>query len=286
MPLHISRERRANFLQTTKRYVETIDRELEAFSDTLGAPGKSSVLPNLRSLTNDIESNSVPLKEYQISYLAAKILVLIQENDIQLARQFLALLKTRIRDLEQGKKEREVKPAVPANETERLAAVHALRQLDTKPEPRFDIITKIAIKMFHVPISTLTLVDKNREWHKSCQGVMRREGARDISFCGHAILSTRPLIIPDAKKDIRFAHNPMVVGKPYIRFYAGIPLLSTTGLVLGTLCLKDRKPRTLRKEELEQLIGLRRLGRTHAECERTESRAHGHSEKSGEIIPP
>lgn len=113
---------------------------------------------------------------------------------------------------------------VPENEAQRLKSLYNLRILDTPPEARFDAITKLALSLFKVPISTITLVDSEREWFKSCQGLTAKEGKRAISFCGHALLADNFFIIPDARRDSRFAKNPMVLGKPYIRFYAAVPL--------------------------------------------------------------
>jgi len=115
-------------------------------------------------------------------------------------------------------------PAIPDNETQRLAALHALDVLDTPPEERFDRITRIAARLMDVPICLVTLVDANRQWFKSCIGLDASETPRDISFCGHAILAPEALVIPDAAADPRFADNPLVAGEPRIRFYAGEPL--------------------------------------------------------------
>src|SRR3989344_1945858 len=109
---------------------------------------------------------------------------------------------------------------ISKNEPRRIASLYALNLLDTKPEERFDRLTSVATKIFHVPISTLTLIDVNREWFKSCQGLSKTEGDRAISFCGHALVEDEMLIVPDTTKDERFYDNPMVVGEPYIRFYA------------------------------------------------------------------
>lgn len=143
--------------------------------------------------------------------------------------------------------------AIPKDETERLASLKKLNILDTPPEERFDRITRLAISLFNVPISTITLVDSQREWFKSCQGLPIREGERAISFCGHAMLAPDSFIIPDAKKDPRFAQNPMVIGKPFIRFYAAIPLKAADGQRVGAFCLKDYKPRKLTFEQIEML---------------------------------
>lgn len=132
---------------------------------------------------------------------------------------------------------------IPGNEKERLTALKDLEILDTAPEERFDRITQIAQRLFNVPICTLSLIDSHREWFKSCQGLDDSEGLRAISFCGHAILEKNIFVIPDALDDQRFFDNPIVAGKPYIRFYAGQPICSANGHRVGTLCIKDTKPR-------------------------------------------
>ncbi len=143
--------------------------------------------------------------------------------------------------------------SIPKDEKERLVSLKRLNILDTPPEERFDRITRLAVSLFNVPISTVTLVDSHREWFKSCQGLPVKEGERAISFCGHAMLAEDSFIIPDAKKDPRFAKNPMVIGKPYIRFYAAIPLKAADGKRVGAFCLKDYKHRQLNQEQVEML---------------------------------
>lgn len=142
---------------------------------------------------------------------------------------------------------------VPAGEKERLISLRGLKILDTPPEERFDRITKLALSLFKVPISTITLVDSQKEWFKSCQGLDAREGKRSISFCGHAMLAESSFVVPDAKKDPRFAGNPMVSGKPFIRFYAAIPLRAVDGRRIGAFCIKDYKPRKFDFEKIEWL---------------------------------
>ena len=145
---------------------------------------------------------------------------------------------------------------IPKNEKERLISLHKLGLLNTKPEERFDRITRIATKVFNVPISTLTLVDEKREWFKSVCGLDQKEGDRAISFCGHALLVNDVLVISDTKKDKRFFDNPMVVGKPYIRFYAGVPIMNADGQRIGVFCIKDTKPRQFSKSNEEILKNL------------------------------
>ncbi len=149
-----------------------------------------------------------------------------------------------------------LKAPIPKNEKFRLKSLQKLKILDTAPEDRFDRITNLASRLFDVPIATLTLVDSNREWFKSVCGLNKRESDRAISFCGHAMLAEDIFIIPDATKDPRFADNPMVIGKPFIRFYAGVPIFSSDGHRMGTFCIKDRKPRVFSKKDQELLKAL------------------------------
>lgn len=150
-----------------------------------------------------------------------------------------------------------MKPPIPKNETERLNFLRQLGILDTPAEERFDRITRLALFVFDVPISTITLIDENREWHKSCQGLTLTESPREITFCAHAINAETILEIPDTAKDPRFADNPMVTGYPYIKYYAGVPLKFKNNMVIGTLCIKDTKPRNkLSEEQFSALLAL------------------------------
>lgn len=143
------------------------------------------------------------------------------------------------------------------NEEERLVAVHSLAILDTQPEHRFDIITKAACDKFKVPISTISIIDEQREWYKSCWGLDVREGGRDISFCGHAMYTDYIFIVEDTLQDPRFADNPYVKGKPYIRFYAGVALReANTRLPVGVFCIKDNKPKKFNINHISALIEL------------------------------
>ncbi len=129
------------------------------------------------------------------------------------------------------------------NDARRIEALTALRVLDTPPEERFDRLTRLASQFFNAPIALVSLVDINRQWFKSCVGLDAMETPRDISFCGHAIVSSEIFVIENALEDPRFADNPLVVGEPHIRFYAGQPLKASDGSLVGTLCLVDRRPR-------------------------------------------
>ena len=150
-------------------------------------------------------------------------------------------------------------PIKPANEAVRIQALHGLNVLDSAPEERFDRLTRLAKRLFNVPIALVTLVDKDRQWFKSCVGLDVNETPRDVSFCGHAILQDELLLVPDAKQDKRFHDNPLVTGEPNIRFYAGYPLTVPNGNKMGTLCLIDTRPRELDDEErglLRDLAGM------------------------------
>ncbi len=142
-----------------------------------------------------------------------------------------------------------IRPADPPDEPRRLAALRELEILDTPPEERFDRFTRLARRMFGVPIALVSLVDARRQWFKSRQGLTATETPRDISFCGHAILGEDVLVVADARRDERFADNPLVSGDPNIRFYAGYPLEAHDGSKLGTLCLIDRQPRDFAEED-------------------------------------
>jgi GAF domain-containing protein len=149
--------------------------------------------------------------------------------------------------------------ATPDNEAARLAALYDLLILDTPAEERFDRIVAFAATEFDVPIVTVTLVDTDRQWFKARTGTALCETGRDISLCSHAILEQDILVVNDTLLDARFADNPLVTGAPHIRFYAGAPLTLPSSLSLGTLCLIDRKPRTLDAMELGILRTLRDL---------------------------
>jgi diguanylate cyclase (GGDEF)-like protein len=135
-------------------------------------------------------------------------------------------------------------PALPADETDRIATLRALGVLDTPPEERFDRLTRLAKRMFGTQIALISLVDADRQWFKSCDGLDATQTSREVSFCGHAILEDEIMVVPDASLDERFRDNPLVTGSPHIRFYAGRPLVAPDGTKLGTLCIIDRDPRT------------------------------------------
>ncbi len=148
---------------------------------------------------------------------------------------------------------------VPENEGDRLAALRAYKVLDTPSEADFDDIARLAAEICGTPMALVSLIDTDRQWFKSCIGLDVDETKRDDAFCAHAILSPdEVMVVPDALADDRFVANPLVLADPFIRFYAGVPLVAPGGHPLGTLCVLDRVPRTLTEEQVE---GLRALGR-------------------------
>jgi len=140
-------------------------------------------------------------------------------------------------------------PAKLENEVERLQTLRSLQILDTPPEERFDRLTRLAKRLFGVPIALVSLVDENRQWFKSRDGLDVCETPRDISFCGHALLGDDILMVADARQDQRFFDSPLVTDHPNVRFYAGVPLRVENGSKLGTLCLMDVEPRTLDNDD-------------------------------------
>lgn len=144
---------------------------------------------------------------------------------------------------------------VPAAEPERLAATRALRLLDTPPEARFDQLIHLASRIFDAPIAYVALVDDNRQWFKAKIGLHVDQTSRRASFCGHAIAGTGALVVNDTLEDPRFAANPMVLGYPFLRFYAGHPI-AAAGRNVGTLCIADQTPRTFSSRDIETLAAL------------------------------
>jgi len=142
---------------------------------------------------------------------------------------------------------------IAKNEKHRLKVLWQYSVLDTVPEEIFDDLTELAARICEAPIALITLVDKTRQWFKSKVGIDIKETSRDISFCAHAIKQPELFIIPDATKDARFAHNPLVTSEPKVRFYAGAPLVSPDGYALGTLCVIDKVPRQLRPHQEQSL---------------------------------
>ena len=144
--------------------------------------------------------------------------------------------------------------SIPANETERRAALYRYKILDTPPEAAFDRITRLAAQMFNVPTVLISLVDETRAWFKSCIGFDACEVQSDAALYNFATLTDDLLIIPDTRKSDRFAQNPLVQAEPGVRFYAGAPLRSHDGFNLGTLCLLDTQPREVLSPEQQTML--------------------------------
>ncbi|TVP89526.1 MAG: PAS domain S-box protein [Pseudomonadaceae bacterium] len=150
-------------------------------------------------------------------------------------------------------------PEIPANETERLAALEASGLLFSASDPRFDRLTRLAQRLFGVDIALVSLIGENVQWFKSKQGLDVDQTERCISFCGHAIVQNSLLMVPDTHADARFADNPLVTGEPHIRFYAGVPLKLPGGFNAGTLCVINRQPMSLDPEQQQLLHDLAEL---------------------------
>ncbi len=146
-----------------------------------------------------------------------------------------------------------IKPEKPDNEAARVTALKNLDILDTPLNASFERVTRLTKKMFAVPMVAISLVDDDRQWFKSEQGLNACETNRDISFCGHAILQDEIFLIPDALEDERFHDNPLVLNEPHIRFYAGYPIRSAEGFKVGSFCVMDHVPRDFSLEDLEPL---------------------------------
>jgi diguanylate cyclase (GGDEF)-like protein len=159
---------------------------------------------------------------------------------------------------------------LPDNEEARVAELHALDILDSAPERHYDDLVRIASAICGTPIGFVSLVDRDRQWFKAKLGIDVSETPREVSFCAHALNDpSRVLVVPDATQDPRFSDNPLVTGGPFIRFYAGAPLVSASGSVLGTLCVIDRKPRQLEPFQYEALQALSRQVTALLELRRT-----------------
>jgi len=144
-----------------------------------------------------------------------------------------------------------------SNETLRLKALDSYSILDTFSDRDYDNLTAIASEVCNIPISLISLVDDQRQWFKSHHGLPVDETPKEYSFCAHAIQQPDQLfVVPDARKDKRFLENPLVTGDPYIVFYAGVPLVTEEGMPLGTLCVIDKKPRRLTKNQKKALEAL------------------------------
>ncbi|NUN64771.1 response regulator [Pseudanabaena biceps] len=144
----------------------------------------------------------------------------------------------------------------PSNEPARLEALYQCNILDTEPESGFDEVTKLAAYICQTPIAMVSMIDKDRQWFKSKVGIKETETSRKSSFCAHAILQDGIFIVRDTLQDERFVDNPLVTDEPYIRFYAGVPIKTTEGYPIGTLCVIDHQPKDLNQDQINNLKAL------------------------------
>jgi signal transduction histidine kinase/CheY-like chemotaxis protein len=144
-----------------------------------------------------------------------------------------------------------IAPPIPPQEEARLQALRRLHILDSPPEERFDQLTRIAMTALQTPMASVSLIDTDRQWCKSSPGMEKPSVDRAISFCGHTILKTTPLVVADATKDARFHDNPLVIHNPGLRAYIGVPLFSEDGLCVGSFCVLDTVPRDFTPEQIK-----------------------------------
>jgi diguanylate cyclase (GGDEF)-like protein len=145
------------------------------------------------------------------------------------------------------------------DEPARLAALQRLAVLDSEPEEPFENVVALVRAVLGVPIAAVSLIDEDRQWFKARIGLEASETPRDISFCTYTIQQREPLVIADASQDPRFAANPLVLGNPGIRSYAGIPLRTTDGYNIGSLCAIDTQPREFSPAEIAMLDKFARI---------------------------
>ncbi len=151
-----------------------------------------------------------------------------------------------------------IRPAIPVNEKKRLQSIKELDLIDSFAEETYDSITKLASQICHTPIALITLLDSKKNWFKSKLGTDLQHSERELSFCGHAILEPESLFeVPNTFIDDRFKDNPHVIDKKTgVRFYAGVPILDSNKLPLGTLCVMDSKEHHLDENQKESLKAL------------------------------
>jgi GAF domain-containing protein len=159
-------------------------------------------------------------------------------------------------------------PVPKMDEAARLKSLDLYAILDSEPESCFDDLVLLASHICGTPIALMSLVDENRQWFKSKIGLSVSETPRNVAFCAKAIEQSDVFVVPDATLDSRFRDNPLVLGEPHIRFYAGAPLINEEGYALGTLCVIDQKPREFTTEQKEALRALSRLAMTQLEFRR------------------
>lgn len=183
-------------------------------------------------------------------------------------------------------------PPIPENEDKRLEELYRYEIMDTSYEEEFDDIVKLASQICNVPISLITLVEQSRQWFKAKIGMDATETSRDISFCAHSLDDiTNFLEVEDATKDERFFDNPLVTSDPTIRFYAGVPLVSSNGFKLGTLCVINSIPQHLTEAQsfalrvlADQVMKMLELRIRNKQLDRLSKRQQQQTELQNKII--
>jgi diguanylate cyclase (GGDEF)-like protein len=165
-------------------------------------------------------------------------------------------------------------PPLSPDEPIRLEALRNTQLLNTPLEERFERITRLARLLLDVPIAAVSLLDADRQWFKSIQGLDVEETSRDVSFCGHTILGNDVFVVPDTRTDERFADNPLVTQDPRIVFYAGCPLHAEDGSNIASLCVIDQKPRQFSEEDANTLRDLAALAQSELRAHINESVQH------------
>ncbi len=157
---------------------------------------------------------------------------------------------------------------MPEDEPERLEALRRYGAFGMLRSSVFDDIARLAAFICRTPVSMISLLDSNRQWFLATTGLRSCETSREVSFCAHALVGPEMLVVEDTQLDARFCRNPLVTGEPFVRFYAGAPLLTADGYALGTLCVVDYVPRSLSSEQREALRSLSHLAMGQLECSR------------------
>lgn len=174
--------------------------------------------------------------------------------------------------------------AKPVTEEQRLRALRAYEILDTPAEQAFDDLSRVASYICDTPIALVTLIDSDRQWIKAKVGLDVNETTRDVAFCAHAILGREIFEVIDAALDPRFHDNPLVVGAPHIRYYAGMPLVTSDDHALGSLCVIDREPRQLTAIQRDALEALGRQVVAQFEAHRNFRRLQAVAEQKDELL--